>query len=222
MNTAYERVRASLEGTSLSGQIDALNASLHLTPDAPEWIIATLSAIGSVPLQNDLQAVERHLIRLPDVLTDSMRAAASQIVKDLASDIARDTTESIKNETIAMMVQVAEKMSTYSDSHAAEIEKTTKALSTYVEGEVVALSSVVSESSKRLSAAANRLGGWDSTRFVTLAIGVIAGVAMFFLGSFTHTTDVFVGCNSRVAAIVRTNHLAPHTANLLRSEICRG
>lgn len=222
MSDAYERVCAALEGTPLSGQIDALNASLHLTPDAPEWIIAALTAIGSAAMQNDLQAVERHLIRLPDVLAESMRAAAAELVKDLANDIARDTTEAIKNKTIALMVGIADKMETFSDSHAAEISATTKQLSQHVEAEVVALSSIVSESSKRLSRAADHLRGWSSSRFVTLAFGVIAGAAMFFVGSVSHTTDFFIGCNARVEHLVHANHLAPRTANLLRAQICNG
>jgi hypothetical protein len=72
-----------------------MNAEMHLTPEAPEWVIAALTAIGTAAVSRDLQAVERALGRLPDTLDVSMRSIGAEMVKGLAQDIASSTTAAI-------------------------------------------------------------------------------------------------------------------------------
>ncbi len=78
--------------------------SLHLTPDAAEWIIAALTVIGTAGLSRDLQAVEPALVRLPETLAEALRAAAVAVVEGLA----QDTVGAIRDDAKATLVDLLE------------------------------------------------------------------------------------------------------------------
>ena len=222
MSAAYERVRKALEGTPLAGDLDRMNAELHLTPDSPEWVIASLALIGSSALREDLRSVERRLARLPETLDEAMRASAAEIVRGLASDIATMTTESIKAETVPVMQRVADIMAEHVSGLVADVRKATQESTNSVSADIAATSSAMTAASCTLAKSAAKVGGWTPARIAAIGLGVVIGAGMFAAGNAVHAADVVLGCPTRVEHIARGLHLNSHDANAVRNYICKG
>ena len=222
MSAAYERVRKALEGTPLAGDLDRMNAELHLTPDSPEWVIASLALIGSSALREDLRSVERRLARLPETLDEAMRASAAEIVRGLASDIASATTTAIKDDTLPIMQRVAEIMAEHVAGLVADVHKATQESTNSASADIAATSSTISSVSSALARGVAKVGGWTPARIASIAFGVLIAASMFAAGNAVHAADVVLGCPTRVQHITRGLHLTGHDANAVRTYICKG
>lgn len=101
MSAAYERVRAALVGTDLEGELDRLNAELHLTPDAPEWTLAALTFVGGAALRYRLDKAQATITELLNDLPDAMKSSAVVIVHGLAAEIAGKTVTQVSGSLAA-------------------------------------------------------------------------------------------------------------------------
>lgn len=217
MSPAYERVRQALEGTPLAGELDRLNAELHLTPDAAEWVIAALAAVGTAALARDLQAVERALGRLPDTLESSMRASGSETVRGLGDEIATATTQAIRDDAVALLGRCA----TVMEEHVAGLVQHGRSVSETAQSEIEASSRATTMAARSLTEAAVRVGGWTPARIASTALGAVLAATLYAAGAVTHPLDVYFGCGTRVDRVTHGLHLAQRQANAVRAYVCR-
>ena len=222
MSAAYERVRKALEETPLSGDLDRLNAELHLTPDAAEWVIAALALIGTSALQEDLHAVERRLVRLPETLESGMRASGAEIVRGLGHEIAAATTESIKMTSLPMLQQAATIMADHVAGLVEDARKATQDSAASVSADIAAASSAMSQASAALAKGAAKVGGWTPQRIATAALGAILAAGMFAAGNVVHAADEVLQCPSRIEHVANRWHLNTRDRNALRNYVCKG
>jgi hypothetical protein len=101
VSAAYERVRAALKGTSLEGELDRLNAELHLTPDAPEWTLAALTFVGGAALRYRLDEAQAAIAEMLNDLPSAMKSSAVEIVRGLAAEISGETVKHVASSLAA-------------------------------------------------------------------------------------------------------------------------
>jgi hypothetical protein len=220
MSAAYERVRQGLEGTALAGDLDRMNAEMHLTPDAPEWVIAALTAIGTATLSRDLQATERALGQLPDTLDVSMRSAGAEIVKGLAQDIAGSTTAAITDGALSKFVETAGKLEDAVFEVVAELRKATQETTTAAQSAVEGVNERAMTTGSVLTQTAERLADWTPSRVTSVFIGVILAAGIFAIGYFGRLGGDVLGCSTRVEHLAIASHYDARSQNLLRHAAC--
>ena len=224
MSAAYERVRQSLKGTTLAGDLDRLNAELRLTPDAAEWIIAALTAIGSAGLSRDLQAMERAIAHLPNSLTEAMRAAAGPIVEGLAADVRSQVVEAVREDAKATLIDL---LGQALDIHATEVGNLVKSQDVSAKALTTAAQSAVADVNKRamttgdvLMESAAKLAGWSTVRVSYVCFGIMLGGALLAIGFFGRIGGDLRECNVRVKRLAIISHYDAHAQNLLRHAAC--
>ena len=220
MSAAYERVRQALDGTTLAGDLDRLNAELHLTPDAAEWVIAALTAIGTAGLSRDLQAVERALVRLPDTLAEALRAAAVPIVEGLAQDTVGAIREDAKTALIDLLGKALDIHSTEVATLVRSQEAAAKTLTTAAQSAVADINERAMTTGSVLTKTAARLAGWTTVRISYVAFGVILGAALLAIGFFGRIGGDLRACNVKVERLAIASHYTAHEQNLLRHAAC--
>lgn len=225
MSAPYERVRKALEGTAMAGDLDRLNAELHLTPESPEWVIAALAMIGAVGLQRDLREVERRLTRLPETLADGMRASGAEIVRGLGDEIAGTTTDAVKRDTLAMLQQAANIMADHVGGLVEDVRKATLESTASLSADVATTSSAMTAASTALAHGVAKLGGWTAESIATTAVGValgaMLGIGMFFTGATVRSYNDTRACTHRTDRVANALHLTPHGRNALQRALCQ-
>jgi len=231
MSAAYERVRTALQGTSLEGEIDRLNADLRLTPDSPEWTLAALGIVGGAALQVRLEHAELSIVEALGNFPEALRASAVPIVETLAGDIRQQTVEGVREDAKSAIINI---LSRAIDAHEKVITNLSMEQSAVAATLTTAAAKLVRDSSTAVSQievralttasafaqAAERLRGWSPMRIATVALGAMLLAGSFAFGLALRGADDHSRCSFRADHLAAISKLTDRKAAVELQQIC--